>query len=338
MNTNKNVYMRYDRKGVSNDDLIKMLISMFKIREIETRIAELVEKKEIITPCHLYIGQEAIAVGVCMALTNKDYVFGTHRSHGHYIAKGGNVARAIAEIYGKSSGCSGGRGGSMHLCDTSVRILGTSSIVAGGVPIGVGAGLAEFLKGTNNISVIFHGDGVPEEGAWNESLNFAAINKLPVLFVCENNLYCTHMPLLERRVKDNLSELANAHGIPSITIDGNNVLSIYNTTNKIVQKIRNNQGPQFIECKTYRWLGHVGPKDNLEVGLRSTQELALWKERCPIKNYENYLLGNHIISEEKKYEYYSAIKREIEDAIQFAQKSSYPTEDTLLRNIYCESI
>jgi len=331
-----NKFPVFDRTGVDSKTLKGFLIAMIRIREFEKLIAKHVEENKIITPCHLYIGQEAIATGVCKSLRKDDYVFGTHRSHGHYLAKGGSLKKAMAEIFGRSTGCSGGRGGSMHLCAPEVGILGTSSIVAGSVPIGIGAGLAESIKETDRISTIFHGDGVPEEGSWNESLNFAGINKLPVLFVCENNFYCTHLPIEARRIKNNIAELASAHGIPSVTIDGNNVLEVYRTSQQTVTKIRRGEGPQFIECKTYRWLGHVGPKDNLEVGLRCREELDAWKTRCPIKMYEEFLLGNKIISQEEKESIHSLIQCEIDDALHFSLSSPYPLKLDLLKHVHKE--
>lgn len=331
-----NKQIEYNRKGLSKNLLINLLKTMIQIREFESEIAHLVDDKKIITPCHLYIGQEAVATGVCHALQKDDYVFGTHRSHGHYIAKGGSIPSAMAEIFGRSTGCSGGRGGSMHLCALEVGILGTSSIVSGCVPLGIGAALAELIKGTEKISVIFHGDGVLEEGAWNESMNFAAINSLPVLFVCENNLYCTHLSLYERRVKDNLLELAAAHGIPGRMIDGNNVLDIFHSIKEIVDLIRKGSGPRFVECRTYRWLGHVGSKDNIEVGLRSQEEIDAWKKYCPIKNFINYLIDGNIVSEEEVNILSTAVKKEINDAVTYALNSPFPQDKDLMRHVYIE--
>lgn len=326
----------FDKKNLSTDKLKHLLATMLRIRTFEQCIADRVENNQIITPCHLYIGQEAVATGVCTALKDEDYIFGTHRSHGHYLAKGGDLNRAMAEIHGRATGCSHGRGGSMHLCDPSKGILGTSSIVAGSVPQGIGAALAEKIRGTGHISVIFHGDGVPEEGVWNESANFAAINKLPVLFVCENNLYCTHLPLEKRRTADNLPELAKAHGIPSRTIDGNNVLEVYDTAQTVVEEIRNGSGPQFIECRTYRWLGHVGPKDNLEVGLRSKEEVEYWKSRCPIKTYEDYLTASSQLNSAEVETLHAQASKQVQDSLAFALESPYPAEEELLKHVYKE--
>jgi acetoin:2,6-dichlorophenolindophenol oxidoreductase subunit alpha len=324
----------FERKGAPDDILMSLLVSMIRIREFEKKVAALVEDHKVVTPCHLYIGQEGVAAGVCSALRRDDYIFGTHRSHGHYLAKGGDMKKAMAEIFGRATGCSHGRGGSMHLCAPELGILGTSSIVAGSVPLGIGAALAEAIRKSDRISVIFHGDGVPEEGAWNESANFAAVNKLPVLFVCENNFYCTHLPLEDRRCRNNLTELAEAHGIESVSIDGNNVLEVYHKAEELVGLIREGHGPKFLECRTYRWLGHVGHKDNLEVGLRSREELDAWKERCPIKTFSANLIEKKVLQEK---DYKSLVARAVEEvrqALEFALQSPFPSPETLLNNVY----
>lgn len=328
----------FNTKGVDSQLLKRLLKEMIRIRHMEQTIANLVDEGKVRTPCHLYIGQEAVAVGICAALRKDDYVFGTHRSHGHYLAKGGDLKKAMAEIFCRKDGCSHGRGGSMHLSSLDVGILGTSSIVSGSIPLAIGAGLAELLKESDRISVVFHGDGVPEEGAWNESLNFAAINKLPVLFVCENNLYCTHQPLEERRVKDNLDELADAHGVSSVRVDGNNVVEVFQTTNKLVEAIRKGGGPRFIECRTYRWLGHVGPRDNLEVGLRSKQELEAWLARCPISTYSKHLTDAKILDETQIADLDKAADAEIKEAVAFAEQSPFPDPANLFDHVYASGL
>ncbi len=325
--------MCFNNHGLDRSLQIELLRTMLRIRFFEETLVKFLNRGEIITPCHLYIGQEAVAAGVCAALKQDDYVFGTHRSHGYYLAKGGDVKKGLAEIFCKTTGCSSGRGGSMHLCAPEVGILGTSSIVAGSIAPAVGAALAEQIRGSGRISAVFHGDGVPEEGVWNESVNFAAVNRLPVLFICENNLYCTHQPLEARRVKDNIPELAQAHGVQSLSIDGNNVLEVYKTSREIVSAMRNSQGPRLIECRTYRWLGHVGCRDNLEVGLRSKKEVDAWKKRCPIKNYEEFLMHQKIMSTKERERIHCQIMQEMEEAAVFAAKSPYPDAYQVLENV-----
>ena len=232
---------------------------MVRIRRFEERTADLEEANEIHTPCHLYIGQEAIAVGVCGALGNEDYVWGGHRSHGHYLAKGGDLRAMMAELYGKTTGCSRGRGGSMHLVAPEVGILGTVPLVAATIPLAVGAGLAAKLRGDRRVSVSFFGDGATEEGHFQESMNLAALYRLPVIFVCENNLYASHMSLLERRPLDNISKTAEQYGIPGVRLDGSDVVEVYRVSLEAVGRGRAGDGPTLLECRTYRWRGHVGP-------------------------------------------------------------------------------
>ena len=318
-----------------SDTVVKsMLERMLLIRMTEEHIAQGVLDKRIFTPCHLYIGQEADAVGVCWALKDSDYVFSTHRSHGHYLAKGGSVEKLFAEIYCRETGCSGGRGGSMHVCDPDIGLLGSSSIVAGCLGIGIGPALKSKLMGLDDVSVIFHGDCVPEEGVWHESLNFSAVNKLPVIYVCENNLYAASSPLADRRADDNIFEVAKAHGLHIEVVDGNDVFAVNKAATEAVQRARNGEGPQYIETRTYRWLGHVGPYDNIAEGLRDINELNEWKERCPIKNLERKLISEKVMTEEEIDKLHNKVRMIVEDAEAKAIAASKPSPETLLRHIY----
>lgn len=311
-----------------------LLRTMMRIREFEERIAGLVQEGKIITPCHLYTGQEAVAAGVCYALRKDDYLFGTHRSHGHYVAKGGDIRAAMAEIFGKITGCSKGRGGSMHLVAPEVGILGTSSIVAGSLPVAVGTALAESIRGSGRVTAVFHGDGVPEEGIWHESANFAALKRLPIVFVCENNLYCTHMPLNRRRVYDNLSGIAKEHGLEPVVVDGNNVLEVYYAAQEAVNRARAGHGPTFIECRTYRWRGHVGPNYDVDLGLRSQEELDAWIERCPIKHFANFLVAEGVIPREEVESMAQSVSHEIEEAVCFAESSPPPDPSDVAKYVF----
>lgn len=328
--------IEYAVNDIDHAGLIWMLRTMMRIREFEERVADLVQDKRVLTPCHLYTGQEAVATGVAYALSRDDYVFGSHRAHGQYLAKGGDLKAAMAEIFGRATGCSKGRGGSMHLAAPQVGIMGTSSIVAGALPISVGAALAESIRKTGRISVIFHGDGVPEEGIWHESANFAALRRLPSLFVCENNGYCTHMPMDRRRRKDNLSEMAAAHGFTTRMVDGNNVLEVYYAAREAVAMLRKGEGPVFLECRTYRWRGHVGCNYDVDLGLRSDEELAAWMERCPIKHFAQFLMDELILSEAAYEILRNEVKAEIEDAVKFAEASPYPEVSELGKYVYKE--
>lgn len=314
--------------------IMDMLGKMLLIRYCEERIAQRVTEGKIHTPCHLYIGEEASAVGVCSSLNDTDFVFSNHRSHGHFLAKGGSVRQLFAEVYCKASGCSGGRGGSMHLCDPSKGLLGSSSIVAGSLGIGLGPALRSKILGEKVISVIFHGDCVPEEGIWHESLNFAAVKKLPVVYICENNLYAASSPLEERRVYDNIADIASDYGVHSQVVDGNDIFAVNNAAVECIMRARNGEGPQLIENRTYRWLGHVGPHDDIDVGLRSYQELQYWKKRCPIKNLEDKLIKERICCSQEINSLHEKVQFQIDDAESYALDSPYPDANSVLANVY----
>lgn len=320
--------------NLSKTKIMEMLEKMLTIRFSEERIAQRVTEKKIFTPCHLYIGQEACAVGVCGALDDTDYVFSNHRSHGHFLAKGGDMKRFFAEVYCREDGCSGGRGGSMHLCQPEKGLLGSSSIVAGVLGIGIGPGFRSKILGEDRVSVIFHGDCVPEEGIWHESLNFSAIMKLPVIYICENNLYAASSALEDRRVMDNISDLAAAHGLQTQIVDGNDLFVVYNAMSAAVERARAGEGPQFIELRTYRWLGHVGPRDDIDVGLRDYDELMHWKARCPIKNLEEKLLAEGICTRQELQDLHNKVSASVEEAEAFAVNSRKPDPATVLAHVY----
>jgi len=295
---------------IPTDILRKMYVTMVKIRKFEERVAELVTSpKEIITPCHLYIGEEAGATGVCSALKRDDYVFSTHRSHGHYIAKGGDLKALMAELYCKKTGCSKGKGGSMHVASPDIGLPGSSAIVGGTIPIAAGAALAFSMQNKDAVSVAFFGDGAAHEGVFYESLNFASLKKLPVIFFCENNLYCTHLSIADTLADTNIYKKAEAFGMPGIRIDGNNVMEVYKVAKKAIEDARNGKRPTLIESMTYRWRGHVGPYDDLDQGLRSKEELDFWMNRCPIKMLEKFLLEHGIMSELERDRIHKAIFR-----------------------------
>jgi len=310
-------------------------VSMLRIRLFEERTAELVESKEARCPCHLYIGQEAVATGVCTALRSDDYVWGTHRSHGHYLAKGGDMRAMMAEILGKETGCSKGRGGSMHLFAPEVGIPGTVPLVAATIPIAVGAGLAAKLKKDGRVSVSFFGDGAVEEGHFHESVNLAAVYALPVIFVCENNFYASHMSLLERRRKDNIDKTADAHGIAGIRVDGNDVVAMYGAAAEAVERGRRGDGPTLIEARTYRWRGHVGPAWDIDVGVQRKNELDDWFPKDPIGRVRVRLaeLG---LSADELAGIEKAAAAEVEDSLAFARRSPYPPPEDLLRHVFVD--
>lgn len=312
-------------EGISAENLKMMYVMMLRIRRFEEMVGELVAKKEIICPCHLYIGEEAIATGVCAALSKDDWVFSTHRSHGHYIAKGGDINALMAELYGKATGCSKGKGGSMHLASPEMGLPGSSAIVAGTIPLSMGAALAFSLQKRDAVSVAFFGDGATNEGVFYESLNFAALRKLPVIFVCENNLYSTHLPISACLSDTRIYKKAGVFNMPGIRIDGNNVVEVYKAANKAIEDARHGKGPALIECLTYRWRGHVGPNYDLGKGLRSKEELEYWMDQCPIKMFEEFLSKRGLLS--GKADIHKTIEEEIEGAVTFAKESPYPDPD-----------
>ena len=300
-----------------------LFATMLLIRTVEERLAELLVEREIRCPTHLYTGQEAVATGVCATLRRDDYVFGGHRSHGHYLAKRGDLKAMIAELYGKRTGCSRGRGGSMHLVAPEVGFLGTVPIVAATIPIAVGTALASRLRRNDRVSVAFFGDGAVEEGTFHESMNLAASRRLPVLFVCENNFYSSHLHLLERRAKDNIVQSGEAHGMPGIQVDGNDVLAVYRVATAAVQRARAGEGPSLLECRTYRWHGHVGPALDLDVGVRRRDDLAEWRRKDPLQRLEARLLEANVPREELE-QLVKDIERDVEEAVTFARESPYP--------------
>ena len=262
--------------------LQRMYHSMHRMRIVEEVLGDLVTSGEVKTPCHLYIGQEAVATGTCEALRPDDTVWGCHRSHGHYLAKGGDLDALVAEVLGKATGCSRGRGGSMHVYDEKVGILGTVPLVAATIPVSVGAALAYRLRGEPRVAVPMFGDGATEEGHFHESMNMAAVYRLPVVFVCENNLYASHMYITERRARDNVVESAVAHGMPGVVVDGNDVEAVHAAAEEAVARARRGEGPTLIEARTFRWRGHVGPRWDMDVGVMRNEMLKDWLPRDPI--------------------------------------------------------
>ena len=318
------------------DRLTQCYRTMLRIRRFEECAADQVEAGEIRTPCHLYIGQEAVATGVCAALQREDYVWGGHRSHGHYLAKGGDMRAMMAELYGKITGCSRGRGGSMHLVAPEVGILGTVPLVAATIPLSVGAALAARLRGSDAVSVAFFGDGAVEEGHFHESVNLAALYHLPVLFVCENNLYASHMPLLERRVRDNIVDAARAHGIPGIRLDGNDIGAVYAAAVQAVGRGRRGDGPTLLECRTYRWRGHVGPSWDTDVGVKRRDELKDWLPKDPIARVRERLRDAGVAVEALD-RLDADVRGEVQDALTYARESPYPPETDLQTHVYWSS-
>tara|TARA_Y100001970_G_scaffold270784_1_gene365136 strand:+ start:1854 stop:2816 length:963 start_codon:yes stop_codon:yes gene_type:complete len=314
---------------------LKLLRNMLLIRIVEEQIAKNYSENEMRCPTHLSVGQEASASGVGLALKKSDLAVSTHRSHAHYLAKGGNLKRMIAEIYGKETGCSRGRGGSMHLIDSKVGFKGSTAIVGNSMPIGVGLGLSLKIKKQKNISVIFCGDGSIEEGVFFESINFSATKKLPVLFVCENNLYSVYSSLSARQPKERkIYKMVEAMGVDSYLADGNNVEDVYRLTKQAVAEIKEVGKPRFIELSTYRWLEHCGPNFDNDIGYRSPEEFKAWKKKDPIELYIKILLEKKIITKTDIVKIKKEIKQEVKKAFSFAKESPFPDSKDAFRSLF----
>src|SRR3989344_6754137 len=262
---------------------------VLRIRLVEEKIADLYPEQEIRCPVHLCIGQEAVAAGVCLALTKEDAVLSGHRAHGHYLAKGGNLAAMLAELYGRETGCCRGRGGSMHLIDLLVNFLGSTPIVASSIPVATGVAWAYQLRGERRVVVSFMGEAACEEGVWHESLNFAALHKLPIIYVCENNLYSVYTPLKERQPARGLAGLAAAHGLKTFAGDGNDALEVYKMALAARQYALSGAGPVFVELTTYRMGAHCVPNLDNDLGYRTEAEFQEWQERDPVLRLEEQL-------------------------------------------------
>lgn len=303
---------------------IELFQEMLRIRMIEEAIAEKYKEQKMRCPVHLSIGQEAVAVGVCKAVLHSDFLISNHRAHAHYLAKGGNLPSMIAEIYGKKTGCCLGRGGSMHLIDQAVGMLGSTPIVAGSIPVGVGIAFATLLRRETQITVIFLGEGATEEGVFSECLNFVALHRLPVLFICENNFYSVYSPLNVRQPKErDRVAIAKAHGIESHEGYGNDVELVHRMAKEAVSYIRNGNGPVFLEFTTYRHREHCGPNYDNTIGYRTEDEFKEWERKCPIQSF----LQQHTISDSQLQSMRTIITSEIKEAFAFAELSPFPEFD-----------
>lgn len=304
--------------------------SLYRIRRVEEEIARLYPTDRIKSPVHLSIGQEAVSVGVCAALAPEDVVFGTYRGHALYLAKGGSLERMLAELYGKATGCAGGKGGSMHLVATDAGVMGMSAVVASTIPNAVGYAYALRYRRQRSVVASFFGDGATEEGVFAESLNFAALKRLPVLFVCENNRYAIHTHQSRRQATLGICDRVRAHDIPAERIDGNDVLGIVERTQDVVKRLRANEGPFFLEVMTYRWHEHVGPGHDFHLGFREEAEARPWIENDALARLAALIDGARRIGIEEEAE------AEIRAAFAFAEASAEPDPGELLTDVFKE--
>jgi pyruvate dehydrogenase E1 component alpha subunit len=308
---------------------------MLRIRLVEEKIAELYPEQQMRCPVHLSVGQEAVAVGVCAALRQEDYAFSSHRSHAHYLAKGGDLKAMLGELYGRVTGCCQGKGGSMHLIDRSVGFLGAVPIVGSTIPIGVGAAFGTALRKERRVTIVFLGDGATEEGVFHEAVNFAVLKRLPVVFVCENNFFSVYSSLGVRQPRAReIYELARGHGIESHQGDGNDVEAICELTKAAVEKARAGGGPTFLEFKTYRWREHCGPYYDNHLGYRSEQEFEEWKARCPIARFKQRLLRQGLVTQQDLDGIEATLAAEVEEAVAFAKSSPFPEPRLLQEHLY----
>jgi pyruvate/2-oxoglutarate/acetoin dehydrogenase E1 component/TPP-dependent pyruvate/acetoin dehydrogenase alpha subunit len=303
--------------------------SLYRIRRVEEEIAKIYPSDKIKSPIHLSIGQEAVSVGVCEALLPEDIVFGTYRGHALYLAKGGDLKKMIAELYGKATGCAKGKGGSMHLIDVDAGVMGTSAVVGTTIPLAVGYAYALKQQGKKAVVASFFGDGAVEEGVFHESLNFAALKRLPIIFICENNLYAIHTHQRQRQPLANICDRARIYGIPAERIENNDVLVLHEQVSAAVKSLRNGEsGPFFFECMTYRWKEHVGPSEDFHLGYRLEQEAQPWIENDPVRRLATK------VAQERRSQIEAEVEAEIQQAFEFAEHSPFPDAPELFTDVF----
>ncbi len=315
----------------TRDKQLEMLRSMQVIRRFEERASDDYIAGEIYGVVHCYIGEEAVAVGVCSALNREDQIISTHRGHGHCLAKGADLKRMMAELYGRASGYCKGKGGSMHIADFSIGMLGANGIVAGGIPIVTGAGLAAQLEGKGRVAVSSFGDGASNAGPFHESINIAAAWKLPMLYVCENNLYAVNTAAADSLAHQDVAARADGYGIPGVIVDGNDVLAVHQAATEAVSRARAGEGPTLIECKTYRQRGHTERPGQAE--RRPPEEIEAWKKRDPIDRLVKGMMDQGDLSEEDWQKMDEEILAEIEASVRYAEDSPFPEPDAALEDV-----
>lgn len=320
----------------SNEQLVELMEKMLVIREFETTVQKHFAEGEIPGFVHLYLGEEAVGVGACSALGKEDYITSTHRGHGHLLARGGDIKKMMAEIFGKATGYNKGKGGSMHIADVSLGILGANGIVGAGLPIAAGAGITSQVLDEDSVTICFFGDGASNRGTFHEAINMASVWNLPVVFVCENNMYAISMPQYRadgrkgQNIKD-VSDRAVAYGISGVTVDGNDVMAVREAVVEAVKKARSGGGPSLVECKTYRHRGHFEGDPTV---YRSDEELEQWKKKDPINRYKKVLEDQEILDEDGFNELREKVRGQIDEALQFAQDSPEPDPSEVTTDVY----
>ncbi len=318
---------------IPDDQALKVYETMLSIRLFECRVEQLLRDNRIYGPAHLYIGQEAVAVGVCANLRPDDFISSTHRGHGHLIAKGGQFHRMMAELFARSTGYCKGKGGSMHIADMSLNMLGANGIVGAGIPLATGAGFSAKIRKTDQVSVCFFGDGAANQGVFLEAINIAATMKLPVIYVCENNGYGVNTKWSTIANHPDIADRAFGLGLPGKIVDGQDVIAVYSASAEAIARARNGEGPTLLECKTYRYRGHCG----IWGDPRDPEELAEWKKRDPIVMFAEKLISEKIATEKQLQDIEKKIEKELDKAIEFAEKSPSPDPEEATTDVYAET-
>jgi acetoin:2,6-dichlorophenolindophenol oxidoreductase subunit alpha len=317
--------------ALSKKTLINMYETMNKIRLFELRLQELFAASEIPGFVHLYLGEEAVATGACAALTHADMITSTHRGHGHLLAKGGDLKLMMAEIFGRKTGYCKGKGGSMHIADLDLGILGANGIVGGGGPLAAGAALAAKYRKSTDVAMCFFGDGASNQGTTQESLNMASAWKLPLVFVNENNGYGISCPQCKSMAVVDIADRAAAYDMPGVVVDGNDVLAVYEAVSEAVKRARKGEGPSLVECKTYRWRGHF---EGDACTYRCDEELKEWKTKDPIPRFESKLIENKTFTKAEAEKIKDQIAKDVDEAVDFAKESPMPSASALMDDVY----
>lgn len=317
--------------AIAKEKLIDMYRTMVRIRRFEERVAREFADGNIPGSVHSYIGEEAVATGAIAHLRLDDYILSTHRGHGHLIAKGGQTDRMMAELFAKKTGYNKGKGGSMHIADVDIGILGAMGIVGSGIPIATGAGLSAKMRGTDQVTLCFFGDGASNLGRFHEGINLGAVWKLPVIYICENNLWAVSVPTSCSLSVPNVADRAIAYGIPGAVVDGMDVMAVYETVGEAVARARKGEGPTLIECKTYRFRGHFEGDAGV---YRPKEEIEEWLKRDPLKNFKQELIQMKVLTEKQADEIDQEMLAEMDQAVKFAQESPFPEPEEALENVY----
>jgi len=318
---------------ISNKILTDLHLRMVRIRRFEEEAGKLMEDGKIPGALHLYVGQEAVASGVMEHLSNKDQITSTHRGHGHLIAKGGEFDRMFAELFGRSTGYCKGKGGSMHISNIALGMLGANGIVGGGPPIAMGAAFSNKFRKTKDVAVAFFGDGASNEGSFHEAANMAALFKLPCVFVCENNGYGEYTSQANHQAIVDVADRAAGYGMPGVVVDGMDVIAVYEAAGAAIKRARSGQGPTLLECKTYRYYDHVGVR-GMGLTYRTDEELEIWQKRDAIQAFEKQLVKMKVTTKKKIENVYARVNKDIEAGIKFAEDSPFPEPADLLDDVY----